>query len=303
MLKYLIKNSDGTYSFDKDQLIADMPHIVRAIDNVIDRTRYPLPQQSVEAKNKRRMGLGATGMANALEALGHPYGSPGYLKAQEEVLALINRQAYLASIELAKEKGAFPLFDAEKYLAGNYIKTLDQDVQDGIRKYGIRNSHLTSIAPTGTISFSADNISSGIEPVFAYDQQRRVIMPEGPIVVDLKDYGVNFLGVKGKQASEVTATEHVDVLIGAQRHVDSAVSKTCNVPADIKWDDFKGIYLRAFLGGAKGCTTYRPNGAYDDVIKVADEKKADKAQEKDFSEGEACGFDPVTGARTGNCAE
>ena len=302
-VKYLVKNASGQYHFDWDLLNHDIPHIVRAMDNVIDRTRYPLKNQEIEAKNKRRMGLGITGLANALEAMGMPYGSHLFLDFEAKLMKFIANKCYQASALLAKEKGSFKLFDKEKYLAGQFIQTLEEDTIGMIDSFGIRNSHLTSVAPTGTISFSADNISSGIEPVLAYQQKRRVIMPEGPIVVDLEDYGVSFLGTRGKTVDYVTPKEHVDVLVTAQRYVDSAVSKTCNVPTNIGWDDFKDIYRAAYLAGAKGCTTYRPAGNYDEVIKAADEKKADEAQEKDFAEGEACGFDPVTGARTGKCAE
>lgn len=302
MVNYLLKStSKMVYEFDYDQLEKDIPHIVRAMDNVIDRTRYPLEQQKIEAKSKRRMGLGVTGMANAIEAMGFPYGSKEFIEVEDRILRTINMLCYRASALLAKEKGSFPLYDAEKYLQGGFIKTLDDETLDLIRKYGIRNSHLTSIAPTGTISFCADNVTSGIEPVLAYKQRRRVIMTTGPEIVELDDYGVAFLGVHGRTINEVTAKEHVDVLCTAQKNVDSAVSKTCNVPSDISWDDFKNVYVQAYLGGAKGCTTYRPNDKYDEPIKaIAQEKTTDQ---KDAAENEACGFDAVTGARTGNCAD
>lgn len=302
LVKYLIL-TNGVYSFDWDQFRKDIYSVVRSMDNVIDRTRYPLPQQKIEAKNKRRMGLGVTALANALEAMGHPYGEFSFLEMENKILSFLACHAYRASALLAKEKGSFPLYDAEKYMKGKFINGLDDETKALIKKYGIRNSHLTSIAPTGTISFSADNITSGIEPVLAYSQKRRVIMSEGPVIVELEDYGVSFLGIHGKEVDRVTPTEHINVLTTAQLHVDSAVSKTCNVPTDINWNAFKGIYLAAYLGGAKGCTTYRPAGNYDEVIKKINENSANTAHEKDFAEGEACGFDPVTGARTGNCAE
>lgn len=285
-----------TYHLDYEQLEADIPHVVRAMDNVVDRTRYPLPQQKIEAKNKRRMGLGVTGLANALEAMGYPYGSHGFLEMEDHLLHFITRHAYIASAMLAKEKGSFPLYDQEKYLQSKFIQTLDTDVVDLIKKYGIRNSHLTSIAPTGTISFSADNVSSALEPVVAYEQMRGVIMPEGKVNIPVTDYGVAFLGVRGRTIEDVTPSEHIAVLCAAQRNVDSAVSKTCNVPTNISWTDFKDIYFSAAEGGAKGCTTYRPAGKYDEPIKAIAEKV-------EFAEGEACAFDPVTGARTGNCAD
>jgi ribonucleoside-diphosphate reductase alpha chain len=303
LVKYLVKSLTTKYEFDWDLLNEDIPHIIRAMDNVIDRTRYPLHQQKAEAQNKRRMGIGVTGLANALEAMGLRYGSNAFLAMEDKILRFITNKCYQASALLAKEKGSFPLYNADKYLKGKFVNTLEDETISLIKKYGIRNSHLTSIAPTGTISFSADNVSSGIEPVVAYKQSRRVIMPDGPVVVEVEDYGSAFLGVKGATIEEVTAMEHVGVLCTAQQNIDSAVSKTCNVPADISWGDFKDIYVQAYLGGAKGCTTYRPAGAYDEVIKAVVEEAADKAEQKDFLEGESCGFDPVTGARTGNCAD
>lgn len=295
--RYLVRH-DKEWVFDWDQLEADIPEVVRAMDNVVDRARYPLPQQRIEAQSKRRMGLGVTGLANCIEAMGHSYGSPGFQEVEDRIMAFITRHAYLSSVNLAKLKGPFPLFDADLYCDGEFIKTLDDDVQDQIRKYGIRNSHLTSVAPTGTISFCADNVSSGIEPVFGYTQQRRIIMPDGPVVVEVPDFGYSKLGVRGKRMIDVTAEEHVGVLCTAQRHVDSAVSKTCNVPTDFPYEKFKDLYVSAFEGGAKGCTTYRPNGNYDEVIKSADE-----VEKQDAAEGEACSWDPVTGQRTGDCAD
>lgn len=292
LVQYLVPSGEG-WDFNWDQLREDIPHIVRAMDNVVDRARYPLVEQKWEAQAKRRMGLGATGLANCLEAMGHPYGSKSFVEMEHRIFGFITRNCYLASVNLAKQKGSFPMFDAEKYCNGKFIKSLDEDVQEQIRKYGIRNSHLTSIAPTGTISFCADNVSSGIEPIFGYSQKRRIIMPEGPLVVEVADYGANKLNHKGRRAQDVTAAEHVAVLCAAQKHIDSAVSKTCNVPPDFPYSDFKDIYIRAYEGGAKGCTTYRPNGKYDEVVKSTDE----------VQEGEACSFDPITGQRTGNCAD
>ena len=297
--RYLIWNeAEKRWDFQWGLLASDIPNVVRAMDNIVDRARYPLPEQRAEAQAKRRMGLGVTGLANCIEAMGHPYGSPAFLQMEDQLLAFITRECYIASAMLAKDKGSFPMYDEEKYLAGQFIKSLDDDVRDLIKKYGIRNSHLTSIAPTGTISFTADNVSSGIEPVFGYEQERNVIMPEGKIKVKVPDYGASVLGVKGKRMADVSAEEHIKVLCTAQRHIDSAVSKTCNVPTNYPYDKFKNLYISAYEGGAKGCTTYRPNGNYEDVI-----SSADVAETKDFSEGEACGFDPETGARTGPCAD
>lgn len=289
----------GRFYFDWDQLKADIPHVVRAMDNVVDRARYPLPQQEAEAKNKRRMGLGMTGVANALEALGFPYGSPGYLEFQSKVEELIAVETYRASAELAGEKGAFPLYD-ERYLDGRFIKQLPDDVQALIRKNGIRNSHLTSIAPTGTISLCADNVSSGIEPVFDYVTARPVNTPGGQELVEVEDYGVANFGVKGRRASEVTAQEHVGVLCVSQKWVDSSVSKTCNMDGSMPWADFKGLYQSAWEGGAKGCTTFNQDGKRMALLTG----KSDKPKEEDggtnsYAEPVAtsCTIDPETGRR------
>lgn len=264
LAKYIIRHpvrviGESPFAFDWDQLKADIAPVVRAMDNVVDRARYPLPQQEAEAKNKRRMGLGITGAANAGEALGFPYGSPEYLEWQDKILELIAVESYRASAMLAAEKGAFPLYD-ERYLEGQFIQKLPNEVRDLIRQHGIRNSHLTSIAPTGTISLCADNISSGLEPVFSHITARPVNTPSGQELVEVEDYGVREFGVRGREAASVTAQEHVAVLVGAQKWVDSAVSKTCNMDGSMPWEDFKGLYMSAWEGGAKGCTTFNSDG-------------------------------------------
>jgi len=305
-VKYLRKDADGNFWFDYDQLEADIPHVVRAMDNVVDRSRYPLPQQRLEAQRKRRMGLGHTGVANALEAMGFPYGTPEFLAKEEEIMAFVTNHCYQASAKLAGEKGSFPLYDEERYMASEFVAGLWDETKDMIRKYGIRNSHLTSIAPTGTISFTADNISSGIEPVLDYEQSRRVIVPGGHRIVTVPDYGSAHLGVQGRTVMDggITAAEHIGVLTTAQMHIDSACSKTVNVPANFSFDDFKDLYLMAYEGGAKGCTTYRPAGKYDEPIQSAKkEVKADQDEMASLEDGGACGWDPETGQRTGVCAE
>ena len=298
--KYLVPitsiSANGVrWDFDWDQLERDIPVVIRAMDNVIDRSRYPLPEQKLEAQRKRRMGLGLTGLANALEALGFPYGTPDFIDFQERLQRFVTNKLYQASSMLATEKGSFPLYDQDRYLASQFVRTLDDKTIRMIKKYGIRNSHLTSIAPTGTISLYADNVSSGIEPVVAYTQKRTVIMPDGPKVSVIPDYGSSILGVKGRtvMSNTITAAEHVAVLCTAQRYVDSAVSKTCNVPTETKFEDFKDLYFMAWENGAKGCTTYRPAGNYDEPIKAAEENESNQA----------CGFDAETGQRTGICAE
>lgn len=297
LARYVSKDAAGAFSFDWDQYRADIPHVVRAMDNVVDRARYPLPQQEKEAKDKRRMGLGVTGLANAGEALGYAYGSPEFLKFEVEVLDTLRDESYLASAMVAKDKGAFPLFDTEKYLGGEFVKTLREDVRDAIRAHGIRNSHLTSIAPTGTISLCADNVSGGIEPVFAYSFDRTVQEFDGPRVETVHDYGAKVFGVRGKTCDRVTVQEHVAVLTTAAQRVDSAVSKTCNVPSDISWEDFKNVYVSAWEGGAKGATTFRLGGKRAGILVAKDD--TGEADDADPAPEDAaqCRIDPMTGRR------
>lgn len=288
------------YYFDYPQFKKDIPPVVRAMDTVIDIAVYPLEAQKAEAFNKRRMGLGLTGVANAIEALGYPYGSKEFLDELEDIMRILRDEAYRTSIELAKEKGAFPLFDV-RFLESEFAKTLPQDIQEDIRKFGIRNSHLLSIAPTGTISLSADNVSSGIEPVFSYFYDRTIQTPSGPITEKVEDYGFKFFGVSGRIADNLSVFDHVAVLTLASRYVDSACSKTCNVGADITWDEFKDVYIRAYDGGASGCTTFRAAGKrYGILTATADEDIApvEETTVDDVSEGAACYFDVSTGLRT-----
>lgn len=297
LVKYVLKDASGKFHFDWDQFREDIPSVVRAMDNVVDRAIYPLPEQEHEAKSKRRMGLGITGLANAAEALGYLYGTPDFIAFEAEVLDTLRDECYLASALIAKVKGSFPLFDSDKYLAGEFVKTLREDVREAIGRYGIRNSHLTSIAPTGTISLCADNVSSGIEPVFGYSFDRTVMEFSGPRVETVHDYGARVFGVRGKTASRVTVQEHVAVLTTAATRVDSAVSKTCNVPTDISWTDFKNTYVSAWEGGAKGCTTFRLGGMRSGILVVKDDG-ADPADEAPAEEAAPqCRIDPATGRR------
>lgn len=288
LVRYVRQKLSGRM-FNEAQLREDIPHVVRAMDRVIDVATYPLPQQETEAKSKRRMGLGFTGVANALEACGLPYGSQRFCEELEHLLMVLNREAYLASVELAKEKGSFPLFDAERYGARGFASRLDEDVREQIRRFGIRNSHLTSIAPTGTISLCADNVSSGIEPVFASRYERTMQTPDGPVVEVVEDYGQKFLGHVGRPAAGVTVNQHLNVLLTAAHGVDSAVSKTCNVPPKTPWEEFKSIYVAAWVGGAKGCTTFTTGGKRFGVLSAQEDGVA------------SCRIDPVTGAK--ECGE
>lgn len=288
-------NEEFGYGFNMTKFEKDIPPIVRMMDNVIDETIYPLTAQEAEAKAKRRMGLGITGLANVTDLLGHRYGSPDMLEFMAIVMTTLRDEVYRASIQLAKEKGSFPLFNAEEYLKSGFMQTMPDDIREEIRTHGIRNSHLLSIAPTGTISLYAGNISSGIEPVFAHVQERATIMPdEGRKTWTIYDYGYDQWGVKGVTSSELTAEEHINVLNLASRLVDSACSKTCNVGDEVSFEDFKELYLKAYDGGSSGCTTFRPASiaTRGEVIKAAVEK---------VDEGAACFIDPNTGMRS--CAD
>lgn len=301
--KYVSEDAKGKLYFDYDQFKEDIPWVVRSMDNVIDRTVYPLKEQELEAKNKRRMGLGLTGVANAIEALGFEYGSKKFLKELEKILVILRDECYKSSINLAKEKGAFPLFD-EKLLESEFAKTLPEDVRKDIKKYGLRNSHLLSIAPTGTISLTADNISSGIEPVFSYFYDRTIQTFEGQRVERVEDYGYRVFGVKGKTANQLHVFDHVKVLNLASRYIDSACSKTCNVGDDVSYEDFKEVYMQAYKGGASGCTTFRAAGkrygilnasASEDIVEAPKEEPDTFINETD---GAACYIDPSTGLRS-----
>jgi len=287
LVKYLVQRGID-YSFNWDLFVSDIHVVVRGMDNVVDNAIYPLYEQEKEAYSKRRMGLGITGLSNCLEAQGYAYGSGKFLEEFDKIMSVLTNQAYTASSNLAKEKGSFPLFD-KRYLESKFVKRLDPDVQELIKSQGIRNSHLISIAPTGTISLCADNVSSGIEPVFAYSFDRTVREFNEDRTETVYDYGFKFLGVSGKKTSMVTTGEHLAVLAVAYKWVDSAVSKTCNVPSTTEWEDFKEIYVTAWKNGCKGCTTFQTGGKRGGVLV----EKEENAQEE-----VACKIDPETGRKT-----
>ena len=304
LTKYLRDDILDTVNFDYEAFKHDITVVVRAMDTVVDKAIYPLPEQELEAKNKRRMGLGVTGVANALEILGYPYGSKTSLVIFESIMKTLRDTAYRTSVSLAIEKGPFPLFNTD-YLDSEFAQTLPEDIREDIKRYGIRNSHLLSIAPTGTISLSADNISSGIEPVFSLGYDRTIIDFDGPKVERVDDYAYREYGVEGRTADSLTPDQHVDMLIVASQYVDSACSKTCNIGDDVSWEDFKEVYMKAWRGGASGCTTFRASGKRFGILNAAtSEDVVTEPQEQtkdDFiseSEGTACYFDPATGTRT-----
>jgi ribonucleoside-diphosphate reductase alpha chain len=283
---------------------------IRMMDNVIDTSNFPLQAQKYEALHKRRIGLGVTGLANALMMCGIRYGSPEAVERTETWMRLIQIASYRASMEIAKEKGAFPAFKAEEYLAeGTSASTLPEDLKADIRVHGIRNSHLTSIAPTGTISLYAGNVSSGVEPAFAMGYTRKVLQKDGTRTEEwVEDYGVSKyrefwlerqkvqdLNAHGSEdledfdlgkhlpksyvdAQTLTPNEHLVMQAAAQKYIDSAISKTINLPEDISFEDFKQVYVDAYKSGCKGCTTYRPNEITGSVISVEPKPQPSEAE-------------------------
>ncbi|KRW93593.1 adenosylcobalamin-dependent ribonucleoside-diphosphate reductase [Paracoccus sp. MKU1] len=262
---------------------------VRMMDNVVDASKFPLPQQAAEAQAKRRIGLGVTGLADALLMLGLRYGAADAVEQTRAWMKAIARSAYLASVDLAREKGAFPLFDAKKYLASGFMQRMDADLREAVAQHGIRNALLTSIAPTGTISLYAGNVSSGIEPVFAYAYTRKVLQKDGSRTEEeVVDYAVQmWRDLKGDaplpdcfvNAQTLAPLDHVAMQAAAQEWVDSSISKTINCPEDISFEDFKDVYLAAWDKGCKGCTTYRPNDVTGSVLSVSE--KTDAAPQAD----------------------
>ncbi len=264
---------------DMGELARIVPLAVRMMDNVTDVSRFPLEAQLREAQAKRRIGLGVTGLADALIMCRARYGAEGAVRLAEEWMAAIRRHAYLASAEIAAEKGPFPLFDRDAYLAGETVAELEDDVKAAIAAKGIRNALLTSIAPTGTISLLADNVSSGIEPVFSYSYTRNVMLPDGSRrEEEVSDYAFRLyrrmFGGNAQlpdyfvDAQHLAPSDHVVMQAAVQQYVDSSISKTINVPAELPFDAFKDVYENAYALGCKGCTTYRPNEVTGAVLTV-----------------------------------
>ncbi len=265
---------------------------VRMLDNAIDASRYPLPEQAAEATRKRRIGLGITGLADALIMCGARYGSADAVALTREWLRTVQRAAYLSSAGLAEEKGAFPLYDRDAYLATEGVSRLDEDVREAIAAKGIRNALVTSVAPTGTISLLADNVSSGLEPVFSFSYNRHVLMPDGARrEEEVSDYAYRLyrrlfganrpLTEAFVDAQALTPGDHLVMQAAVQEFVDSSISKTINCPENISFEDFKDIYIQAYDLGCKGCTTYRPNEVTGAVLeaKPAEPARAGEQEE------------------------
>lgn len=283
-LAQLVRNpftQDAYFDFERLKEVATIG--VRLLDNVLDVTLYPLPEQKTEALSKRRVGVGITGLGNALAMLGLRYGSLEAVSKTDQIMQALALACYRASVELAKERGSFPLFDADKYLKANFVQLLckhDPELAVDIRQYGMRNSHLLSIAPTGTISLYSGNLSGGLEPTFSFrPSKRKVLQPDGSRKEYIvKDFAYNIyeklhgptepeqLPAYMVGALDLSVDDHLVMQATCQKWCDSAISKTINCPAEMDYEDFQAVYQRAYELGCKGCTTYRPSGVRDSVL-------------------------------------
>lgn len=261
---------------DLDGIRETVQVAVRLMDNVIDASRFPLPQQAEQARGSRRIGLGVTGLADALLMVGLHYGSDAGRETAVRIMVTIRDSAYRASVELARQKGPFPFFEREHYLQRPFVQRLPNDIRNGIAAYGIRNSHLIAIAPTGTISLLADNVSSGLEPVFERSYRRRMLERDGRYTeYEVEDYAYRLwremksgepLPPWFVEARQLEPTQHLAMQSALQPYVDNAISKTVNIPADYPFEQLQDIYREAYRSGLKGCTTFRPNATTGAVL-------------------------------------
>ncbi|TNC99647.1 MAG: ribonucleoside-diphosphate reductase alpha chain [Gallionellaceae bacterium] len=294
-LSRMVKNPFSNHAgFDYEPFKQLVRVAIRMLDNVLDVTAWPLPEQQQEAANKRRVGLGFTGLGDALVMLGKRYDTDEARAFAADITRIMRDEAYQASVDLAIERGKFPLLDADKYLAApRFASRLPDELKDKIRKHGIRNSHLLSIAPTGTISLAfADNASNGIEPAFSWFYTRKKRMMDGTT----KDYSVedhawrvfkkqggdvNKLPPEFVTALEISAIDHMKMVAAVAPFIDTSISKTVNVPADYPFEEFKDLYTEAWKAGLKGLATYRPNSVLGSVLSVTPEPKKEE-QPQDF---------------------
>jgi ribonucleoside-diphosphate reductase alpha chain len=295
----------GEPAFDFERFAQAVALQVRALDNVLDLTYWPLEQQRAQALAKRRIGVGFTGLGNALAMLRLRYDDAAGRAMAVRIARCMRDAAYAASIDLAREKGAFPALDAERYLeAGTFASRLDEPMKDAIRQHGIRNSHLSSIAPTGTVSLAfADNASNGIEPPFSWTYRRKKREADGTTAeYEVQDHAWRLYGALGGDtaqlppyfvnALEMAAADHIAMMEAVQPFVDTAISKTVNVPADYPYDSFKGLYLQAWRAGLKGLATYRPNTILGSVLDSG-APSADAATAADSAAPTAAPADPM----------
>lgn len=252
---------------------------VRLLDNTIDASRYALADQAMQAQAQRRIGVGVTGLADAIAMLGARYGSAKAVFLVGSWMQTIQNEAYRASARLAAERGPFPMYIESKHLLQPSVRALDADVRAEVERHGLRNGTLTTIAPTGTISMFAGNVSSGIEPIFSTSYLRAITTPDGTKSLErVIDYAVwRHDAIYGSElplpeafvtAAELDPSDHIRMQAAAQKWVDSGISKTVNCPEDIPFEAFKDIYLEAYASGCKGCTTYRPNAITGSVLSL-----------------------------------
>jgi ribonucleoside-diphosphate reductase alpha chain len=271
---------------------------VRLLDDVIDASRFPLPAQAEQARGARRLGLGLTGLADALIMLDLHYGSSEGRSMAAQVMEAVCHAAYRASVVLARERGPFPFFEASPYLDGPFVRALPEEIQAGIRAHGIRNSHLTAIAPAGTISLFANGVSSGLEPVFIFEHRRRVRDRTGECAWhSVTDYALrHWRLIHGDRpvsdafvsARDLSPGDHLAMQAALQPFVDNAISKTVNVPRDIGFDAFKGLYTQAYWLGLKGCTAFRPNPISGSVLTGDDDNDGREGPDRETG---CCGVD------------
>ena len=297
-LTRMVKNPFSKHAgFDYEPFKQLVRVAVRMLDNVLDVTAWPLPEQQQEAQNKRRIGLGFTGLGDALVMLGLRYDTDEARAFAADITRIMRDEAYLASVDLAVERGKFPLLDADKYLAEpRFASRLPDEIKDKIRKHGLRNSHLLSIAPTGTISLAfADNASNGIEPAFSWFYTRKKRMMDGTTKdYPVEDHAWRVFKQQGGDvkklppafvtALEITAIDHMKMVAAVAPYIDTSISKTVNVPADYPYEDFKDLYTEAWKAGLKGLATYRPNSVLGSVLSVTPEKKEDQPQDFVFDQ-------------------
>jgi ribonucleoside-diphosphate reductase alpha chain len=270
------------------------------LDNVLDLTHWPLPEQALEAQSKRRIGVGFTGLGDALAMLNLSYNSEAGRVFASEIARVMRDTAYAASIELARERGSFPLLDVSAYLGGaGFASRLPDDIREGIARFGLRNSHLLSIAPTGTVSLAfADNASNGIEPAFSWTYTRKKREVDGStreyMVQDhawrvYRELGgdVNQLPPAFVTALEMSAQDHIAMMAAVQPYIDTAISKTVNVPVDCRFEDFAQLYMQAWAAHLKGLATYRPNSILGSVLQVTPLATEDNTTQGANSEAQA----------------
>lgn len=284
LTKFVLNPFSEKAELNWDKLIKVTTIACRFLDNVIDQSRYPLKKQQLQTKATRRIGLGFTGFADMLVMLGIRYGSKESTQLAAEVMKKIADTSWQASISLAEEKKSFPLFEAKKYLEGNFVKTLPSHIFNDIEKIGIRNSHHNAIAPTGTISLLANNISSGIEPIFQKKFERKVRNKDNDFQqFTVEDYAYYHWRLLGKEselppawidAQQLTVNEHLQIQAAVQPYVDAAISKTIFVPEDISFSSLQEVYAKAYQLEFKGCTVFRPNKITGSVIQTAVEPQS-----------------------------